>query len=231
MIITASPFFNELDLLEVKLYELQGEVDAHVIVESELTFTGLKKPLFFWENRKRFEQFKIEHFVCNLPPRAESPWVREQIQYQTVRDAVLSINPAIVLWVDADEIPKAGTVARFLETGNETMTLEMDMLLFYFDRIDVTQKWHNGKIGRYNPKVSEQPWRGQTNHPILKDSGWHCEFFGGKDHLAAKLRAVSHAPEEGCRNMLRLVESGRLPGIERTEHYPTEKRPKLHNRI
>ena len=39
-------FFNELDLLDVRLHELNDVVDFHVLVEAKKTFVGKKKELF-----------------------------------------------------------------------------------------------------------------------------------------------------------------------------------------
>ena len=58
-------FFNELDLLELRLAEIYPHVDAVVLVESPLTFSGQPKPLHFAENRQRFERFrrKLHHLL------------------------------------------------------------------------------------------------------------------------------------------------------------------------
>jgi hypothetical protein len=225
MILTAQPFFNELDLLEIKCRTLEGIVDAHVVVEARTTFTGIPKPLHFAENRARFRQWPIVHVVVDLPQVAETPWVRESAQYKEVLEAVRALNPEIAIWVDADELPRPDSVERFRALNTGTATLEMDHVLFYFDRVDSTQRWRNGKIGFFHPAMVHQPWRGQTHWPIIPDAGWHFEYFGKRDELLAKLAAVSHAPEEGCQNMRRLVSAGELPGLERTVPYPRERLP------
>jgi beta-1,4-mannosyl-glycoprotein beta-1,4-N-acetylglucosaminyltransferase len=226
MIITAQPFFNELDLLELKIRELRGVVDAHVVVESNRTFTGLHKRLYFDENKKRFEALGVPiiHRVVELPEVAESPWEREAAQYEHVRRVVREIKPKECIWCDADEIPRPKAILEFHWRELKTATLTMDHLLFGFDRVDATQRWRNAKIAWYDPAAFEQPWRG-TVAPEINEGGWHCEYFGGKEKLLAKLNAVSHAPEEGCKNMRRLVEIGQLPGIERTAQYPRELLP------
>ena len=58
-------FFNELDLLELRMNILGDEVDYFVINEAPITFTGKKKPLIFAENRERFAKWedKIIHHV------------------------------------------------------------------------------------------------------------------------------------------------------------------------
>ncbi len=57
-------FFNELDLLELRLNVLDELVDYFVIVESAITFQGEDKEYLFEKNRNRFAKFenKIIHF-------------------------------------------------------------------------------------------------------------------------------------------------------------------------
>jgi beta-1,4-mannosyl-glycoprotein beta-1,4-N-acetylglucosaminyltransferase len=67
---TAFQFYNELDVLEIKLREIYDVVDSIVISESVRTHTGNPKPLYYFENRKRFEYFwpKIIHQVISDTP-------------------------------------------------------------------------------------------------------------------------------------------------------------------
>ncbi|MBT7545415.1 MAG: hypothetical protein HN612_08765 [Kordiimonadaceae bacterium] len=63
-------FFNELDLLELRLNVLDECVDYFVIVESAITFQGEDKEYFFEKNRSRFEKFadKIIYFKVEKSP-------------------------------------------------------------------------------------------------------------------------------------------------------------------
>jgi len=56
-------FFNELDLLDMRLMMLSPYVDYFVISECDYTFSGEKKPFFFEENKHLFSNFldKIIH--------------------------------------------------------------------------------------------------------------------------------------------------------------------------
>lgn len=58
-------FYNELDLLELRMNILDDSVNYFVINESNITFTGKKKPLYYFENRERFKKWnhKIIHHV------------------------------------------------------------------------------------------------------------------------------------------------------------------------
>jgi beta-1,4-mannosyl-glycoprotein beta-1,4-N-acetylglucosaminyltransferase len=57
-------FYNELDILELRLNILYDYVDYFVIVESDVTHSGIPKKFFFEENKERFSKFldKIINF-------------------------------------------------------------------------------------------------------------------------------------------------------------------------
>lgn len=56
-------FFRELDLLEIRMNELDPYVDFFVISECDSTFSGNPKPYYYEENKERFKKFhhKIIH--------------------------------------------------------------------------------------------------------------------------------------------------------------------------
>jgi beta-1,4-mannosyl-glycoprotein beta-1,4-N-acetylglucosaminyltransferase len=53
-------FFNELDLLELRLNILDPYVDYFVIVEASVTHSGQPKRFYFEENRNRYERFQAK---------------------------------------------------------------------------------------------------------------------------------------------------------------------------
>jgi beta-1,4-mannosyl-glycoprotein beta-1,4-N-acetylglucosaminyltransferase len=65
-------FFNELDLLEIRLNILNEFVDYFVLVEATHTFTGNKKPLYYNENKNKFKDFndKIIHIIVDDLPNS-----------------------------------------------------------------------------------------------------------------------------------------------------------------
>jgi beta-1,4-mannosyl-glycoprotein beta-1,4-N-acetylglucosaminyltransferase len=69
-VISCSQFFNELDLLQIKMHTLDPIVDYFVISESTKTHSGLDKPLYFEENKDRFKEFehKIIHQIITDTP-------------------------------------------------------------------------------------------------------------------------------------------------------------------
>lgn len=57
MVYDCFPFFNELDVLEIRLNVLDEVVDKFVIVEMSKTHTGRDKPFYFEQNKERFKKF------------------------------------------------------------------------------------------------------------------------------------------------------------------------------
>ena len=72
-------FFNELDLLEIRLNILDPYVDYFVISEATVTFSGKPKPLYYLENKERFKKFehKIIHNIVDDTPTDFSKFKRD----------------------------------------------------------------------------------------------------------------------------------------------------------
>ena len=70
MIIDCFPFFNEIDLLKIRLKLLDDIVDRVVLVESTRTFSLKKKKLYYNENKFLFEKYnkKITHIIVDDTP-------------------------------------------------------------------------------------------------------------------------------------------------------------------
>ena len=113
-------FFNELDILEIRLNEMSPVVDRFVLVEAKKTFQGTPKPLYFEENKSRFMPFldKIEHIIVDFPTEndqyrhAKSPaWAREYFQRDQIGQGLKNLQPDdLVLVSDVDEIVKASAL-------------------------------------------------------------------------------------------------------------------------
>ena len=72
-------FFNELELLEMRLNILNDVVDCFVITESPFTVSGNEKPLYYLENKDRFGKFndKIVHHITEEIPNDFSHMLEE----------------------------------------------------------------------------------------------------------------------------------------------------------
>lgn len=115
MIYDCFTFFNELELLELRLHELAGVVDGFVLVEATQTHTNKPKPLHYHENRARFSAFhdKIIHIVVDDLPQSADAWVPENFQRNCIARGLTGCRPDdFVLVSDLDEIPRASVVGK-----------------------------------------------------------------------------------------------------------------------
>lgn len=80
-------FFNEVELLELRLEVLSDVVDHFVITEARKTFSGKEKPLYYELNKERYAKFKdkIIHNVIDVTPDDFSSFVAPN-QYYTSRE-------------------------------------------------------------------------------------------------------------------------------------------------
>lgn len=76
-------FFDELEILELRLNILNDYVDYFVICEATKTFSGKEKSLVFQENRHRFEKFL--HKIIYVPLEW-SPSTRDEVREFLHRD-------------------------------------------------------------------------------------------------------------------------------------------------
>lgn len=115
MIYDCFTFFNELELLELRLNELAVVVDKFVLVEATQTHTNKPKPLHYQENRARFSAFhdKIIHIIVDDLPVSNDAWIPENFQRNCISRGLANCRPDdFVLVSDLDEIPRATVVEK-----------------------------------------------------------------------------------------------------------------------
>lgn len=159
-------FFNELDLLEIRLHELNDVVDKFVLIEANKTFQNNEKPYYFEENKQRFSRFldKIIHVKLDSYPlfipliNPFTPWKLEFFQRNSIIKGLKNCNPDdVILISDVDEIPKAKVLKQMLANGvNQIYGLKMDMFMYFLNN----QLVYDGG----SSMTKEQS----------KDGIWHC---------------------------------------------------------
>lgn len=147
MIYDCFSFYNELDLLEIRLNTLDPVVDKFVLVEATKTHNGQDKPLFYQENAKRFAAFhgKIKHIIVNSFPEAESAWTFENYQRNQI---VLGLQGArdddIVLLSDIDEIPNPELVRKYSSRPGRYVFRQITYCYYLNCRRILVNPWHYG---------------------------------------------------------------------------------------
>lgn len=205
-------FFNELDILELRLNVLNDVVDYFVLVESTLTFQGKSKPLVYRDNKDRFSKFakKIIHVVVEDTPANVAPFDREYFQ----RDAILRglercSSDDLVLISDIDEIPNPLSIPTQLRKGTYCA---FSQSLFYY-QLNCKSLEHDGLpwslLARFDGLSSPANLRKElvalqgsilagsnTNEhkfSIIENGGWHFSYLGSPQTIIKKIEAFSHS--------------------------------------
>ncbi len=203
MIIDTFPFHQELDLLELRLHELDGVVDHFVLCEAPFTHSGKPKPLYFEENKARFQRFlpKITHLVARDFPRADFPklgesWKYERHQRDWISGALEGLaDTDIVIHGDADEIASAAAVKSYRpEMG--FMGLDMSMHAYRLNLTTREEPYGWSKIFAYGHLRAIEPWTMcKVRYLVTKsiqDGGWHFSFMGSEAEVVEKIEAWGH---------------------------------------
>ena len=103
-------FYNEFELLELRLKALWNIVDCFVIVEADKTHTNKPKPFYFWERQEDFKEFfpKIRHLPVemNITYKGTGDWSIENAQRNAIMYGLEDAAPDDFIFIsDADEIP------------------------------------------------------------------------------------------------------------------------------
>lgn len=215
-------FFNELELLEVRLEELYDVVDHFVLVEATKTFSGKPKPLYFLENQEKFQKYrdKIIHVIVDDFPFPDdnsefTNWPREFYQRDAIlRGLVGCKNDDIIMVSDADEIANVHAISEIKHFFSELQKpskkkreklrhliceLHMRFFLLYLNLEDCTG-WNGAAkatfyevIKTLGPNNMRLLHNTERTLPRIFDAGWHFHAMGDKERVAAKLRSVSTA--------------------------------------
>jgi len=213
MVYDCFAFFNELDLLEIRLHELDKVVDKFVLVEATRTFQKNEKPLYFEENKTRFEPFlhKIEHVVVQKFPnffykfRNPRAWDYDNYQKDQIAVALKNCQPDdIILYSDLDEIPKAEKVTAF-KNEKGYRVFQMRHYYYYINGLEVdlhNEKdpawWYGTVMCSFKDFKSVQKLRIRRDINkykdaiVIADAGWHFAYLGGIDKVIQKINAYAH---------------------------------------
>jgi hypothetical protein len=228
-------FFNELEILEVKLNELYDHVDYFVLVESVETFRGDLKPLYFLENKDRFAKFldKIIHVPVFDRLNTNNPWDREFFQRnQIMRGLLGAVKDDIIIIEDLDEMISAEKLPEFVQPVQEGkkryVTCNHPMYTYYLNR-----KGHMGGVThllgsiviQYGDllQLSPQGARNLRSQETAIKAGWHFTYMGGFDRVCKKIESFSHSEmdNEVYKNYKKIrAEIDEIPLVEIDESYP-----------
>jgi len=201
-VVDCFPFFNELDVLELRLAELEPVVDRFVAVEARQTHRGDAKPLHLSESIERFAQYadKLDVVVIDLVDDPD-PWVRENQQREAIASALDDEDDdAVVMVSDVDELPDR-SVVRHLELPGPGEVIALDMSLRYYAlNWELAGGWDLARAASAATVRALGPQRLREAVPdrTLAAAGWHLSCLYREDRRVPSIidKATSFAHAE-----------------------------------
>lgn len=214
-------FYNELDLLELRMNILDDSVDYFVINESNITFTGKKKPLYYFENRERFKKWEhkiIHHVTEDNNETLEKYWegvpyhrsMKEDdiyklpIYYQRAcfhKDSAIYalLNVAkdddIILTSDADEIANPQVLEDLSWFNKDNHYVLCGPVFYYYLNLLCEKNWMGTRVSTLGILKSMSVDKLRQSHQDawkVENGSWHWSFFGDADTVRAKMDAYEH---------------------------------------
>jgi beta-1,4-mannosyl-glycoprotein beta-1,4-N-acetylglucosaminyltransferase len=207
VIIDAFIFSDEVDLLDLRLGQLNDVVDIFCIVESSKSFQSAPKPLHYKENLKRFEKYanKIRYLPLNLD-HVGGGWAVENAQREGIVNLIRDIgapSDSTLTFSDLDEIPNPEIISQYRpEMG--LMNLKQYTFFYTFNHLFNygRREWSRARIGRVKDILDYGAggFRGgyqnrDLDHtfPSLENGGWHCSYFGSSiERIRLKVNSFAH---------------------------------------
>lgn len=194
-------FFNEFDLLEVRLNEHNPFVDKFILVQADRTFTGETKPLHFNINDPRFDKFKDKIVVINteLKPYPESAWENENLQREAIFTAAKYLPDDVLYFSDVDEIISRHHWKYLLSRMKIENAISVWLRMFYYfvNLETISHPWSLPKMVKAKTFLSVQ--MGGTELRMLSGipltpfpCGWHFSYVSSIENIMKKIASFSH---------------------------------------
>ena len=206
MIYDCIPFFNELDILNLRLHILAPIVDKFIIEEATVTFSGQPKELCFEKNKAMFQDFlpKIEYIVVDNSPVDTTTHLRDKFQKNAlVRGLKEARDEDVILLSDVDEIPNPEVVKKLAAGFDPDKIYHLAQRMFYCYLNMEEMSGNLLSITGEFPGVTRKMWLGtkvfsirsipqsgiidlreasvtDKNAVRVADGGWHFGYMGSR---------------------------------------------------
>jgi glycosyltransferase involved in cell wall biosynthesis len=212
-IIDGFSFFNEFDILKLRLNYLQNIVDYFIISECNYTHSGNSKPYYLDDViselndniLKKIIRVKYEpdisdyDFSNKIECNFESGfWKLERGQRNHILSALKQFDSTdLFMLSDADEIPRKEVIQYLKENPlpeNKLALARCDNLYYNFYTYE-DSNWGGTvftDVGTALEKGADFLRGHSYQFPSVQNAGWHLTFFGGVKQIQKKLNSYAH---------------------------------------
>ena len=214
MVYDCIPFFNELDILKLRLNILNPLVDQFIIEEATVTFSGEPKELCFQKNKEMFREFlpKIEYIVVDDSPADVTTHVRDNFQKNALEKGLKDASDKdVIILSDVDEIPNPRVLAGIIRDFDPGKVYHLAQRMFYcFINMEEISGNLLSITGEF-PDVERKMWLGTKifskssipsggiirlreapttapNAVRVADGGWHFGYMGSRQETDVSKR-------------------------------------------
>lgn len=214
MVYDCIPFFNELDILKLRLNILNPIVDRFIIEEATVTFSGEPKELCFEKNKGMFQEFlpKIEYIVVDNSPKDVTTHVRDNFQKNALERGLKNATPEdVIILSDVDEIPNPAALKKVIAEFDADKIYHFAQRMFYcFINMEEVSGNLLSITGEF-PGVERRMWLGTKvfgkrsipengiiklreapvsapNAVRIADGGWHFGYMGSRQETDVSKR-------------------------------------------
>ena len=136
MVYDLIPFFNEIDILKLRLGILDPYVDKFIIEEATTTFSGEPKELCFERNKDLFREYldKITYIVVDEDKDFKVTHERDYFQKNHLIQGLEQVSATpedVIIFGDADEIPNPAVLKDIVENFDNTKVYHLAQRNFY----------------------------------------------------------------------------------------------------
>lgn len=206
-------YFDEKELLELRINILKDIVDGFIITDGNRTFRGDPKPFTCIDTIRELglpeEKIQVLHVELPSFEEIQIPWAREYAQRDALGVGMRMCPPdSVFFFSDVDEIPRPDKLLEAVEVAkaDPERCVRLSMPMFY-GRADLRVKdpkgsddkapnsWTCGTVVLYD-HLDQTPSqiRQNSNDIVLGacDAGWHFSWMGDAARMKKKVTSFSH---------------------------------------
>ena len=209
-IVDCSLFYNEFDLLSLRLKLLYDHVDEFVLVESTHTFQGNPKSTQLKDEWDRFSHYhdKMRYVLYDEIP-SDNAWENDYGQRNAIMQGLHDAHPDdIIIIGDADEIVRPCIIQQMKDDDRDIMGFRTPYFNFKYNYMLINDPeaycvW----ITACKKKLLDSPQKlrdsrfNLTTLPYNYDdgqikmyehAGWHFTYLGDDEFIRNKIRSFAH---------------------------------------
>lgn len=205
-IIDAFTYFQESQMLSIRLFRMNKFVDYFLIVISKTTHSGMPLTISFSPYEDLIEKYRTKMIFYNIsfPSNFIYSWDRESNQRMAIADGIKKMNvsnESLVIISDLDEIPTSDAMKYIKEKPPQILYMLSGHIFYYNYRHKMMDIWPGVSVIKVSECNKELIWKcraeryrySRTNSIPIHPSLTHCSYcYSNISSIQKKLASFAH---------------------------------------